>query len=260
MIPILILMVGGVALAGTMFPDESDDETNTDDLLEEGSGSPQADDLTGLGQLLSEPVDTLESVPELETTGPEVSEIGGSIDWLDDDALQKRLNLDLSPDQSPFVGGVEYAIEDLEKFPTALTDWTTCDSVPVFNLGETEALLLRFPEGDQGSIVVLDADYFENHSGADGPNAVEYTGSNVYYVPYGESFPDQYEWSVDGATLYDTSDYSNDRADFGGIKLIARVDSGSTAAGVDASGQNTITFDNRIGDPEFLSNLKVTHI
>lgn len=82
-----------------------------------------------------------------------------------------------------------------------------------------------------------------------------FTGLNVYFVPEGESFPENYSWSEEGGALYNTETFINNPEDFGGTKLIARIDTGSLFFEYDAD--NSIVTDNTVDAPKISSNLEL---
>ena len=76
-------------------------------------------------------------------------------------------------------------------------------------------------------------------------------------MPDGEAFPEDYAWSEDGAALYDTSDFEDDEEDFGGIKLMARIDTGALGLGLSEDGQQRVLFDETSDEPMLTSNLEI---
>lgn len=122
-----------------------------------------------------------------------------------------------------------------------LADFNSNPNTPILNIDEIDYINIDLSPED-GSIGVLRADYFERSENADGSELESlHTGVNLYFIPNGETFPDDYEWSEDSANLYNEQSYINDNTDFGEIRLILRVDTGflysasSYAAGVDFS-------------------------
>tara|TARA_R110002072_G_scaffold223989_3_gene381047 strand:+ start:434 stop:1159 length:726 start_codon:yes stop_codon:yes gene_type:complete len=165
----------------------------------------------------------------------------------DSDETEVEINLQLSND-------------DLTNLPSPLKDWTKEDDLMVVELGQDQTLTISVPDDVLGSLVILDADYIElgNNSGSD--IVTEHTGANIYFVPDGETFPENYQWSSEGGTLVDIGDYQNNEADFGGIKLVGRIDSGSWTVEHQINEGSIIIGDSRIGDPEILSELVINYI
>lgn len=256
MFSILFLIVGGMAVAGTFVPDLFEDDeaiTSTDsenDIVE----SDDSDDMS------PSIVDFAFSPPEMENisadeTVDDTSANEGSADY---DSLV--LPVSDEEDQPEPDHKLPFSEAQLDALPSALSDWTTNENISQFVLGDDDTLSLVASEEIEGSIVLADANYFETGSGLEGTIETEHFGTNIYYVPAGKEFPSDYEWSDEGAVLVDTSDFRNDEEDFDGIKLLGRVDSGSQTVLAGENGQAVIASDNRLGDPEIISNLQIRYI
>lgn len=107
-----------------------------------------------------------------------------------------------------------------------LDDFNSNPNTPILNIDEFDYIRIDLAQGT-GSVGMLRADYLER-SESEEDTEVEnlHTGVNFYFIPNGEHFPDDYIWSSDAATLYNENSYINDSADFGGIRLILRVETG----------------------------------
>lgn len=251
MLPVLICLFGSVALASMLIPEDSTDDSGDADENFKTDLTP--DDIIDPNQLFDEKIEVS------ETSSDHDNQIYDS-NQIDEEGIFPQSNLETYPDTLA-ENAEMYAVEiDVLELPHALSDWTKSEPVTVVELGEGETLELSFPSGDSGSIVLVDANYFEKWNDSEGTSCVEHTGTNIYYVPEGTTFPQQYEWSTEGATLFNTSDYINNPSDFGDIKLVARVDSGEISTVVDEDGLLLSTIDNSIGDPLIVSNVQVRYL
>lgn len=146
----------------------------------------------------------------------------------------------------------------ISRLPPAASDWFVEEEVETIAATKNEAVSIQSTASTPGSLLVLSADYVEQ--GADENDVVtRHTGSNVYFVPDGETFFDRYEWSVEGAVLYDTESSSDEDADAPGIKLVARVETGSWTFQAQAGADPATLHDTRIGQPQIVSNLAIFH-
>lgn len=249
MLSLLFLFFGGVAFAGLM-PDDDDQEP-----IGESETEFAKDEMIDVDRIFDE---------GLEPSSGNASEAGETESTFDidvpavlsDEELYDAAGLDSATSEL----STELLIDDPLAFPSALTDWTNSDEIPVLSMGKGESLAFTFPEGDLGSLVVMDADYVEANFAEVGSSTIEHSGSNIYYVPEGETFPEHYEWSSTGGTLFNSSSYSNSESDFGNIKLIARIDCGAVSSEFDENEQLSSIVDNRIGDPIIMSSLKIVQI
>lgn len=245
MLPVLICLFGSVALANMLIPEDSVEDS--DDADENFEIDLALDDTIDLNQLYDDEM--------------EISETSFDHDNLIDEELvlpQSTFQTDIgnfAPNEEMNVVEI-----DVAELPNALSDWTTSEHVTVVELGEGETLALSFPTEEAGSIIVVDANYFEMGNSSEGVSNIEHTGTNIYYVPEGIAFPSQYEWSTEGATFFNTSNYTNNPSDFGEIKLVARIDSGEILTVVDSDGLFLTTIDSSIGDPQIESNLQVRYL
>lgn len=225
---VLLLMCGAV-LAGSLVTDDISEEEveSSQESEEEDAPPPPVDISTLISDPIDEPVEPVTEEPSDEGDG--------------------TVEVFVSPD----------TIDDL---PSPLSDWAGDGEVHVLTAGENETVFFEFPEDVQGSIMVSEADYLEMQDDSSSPAIHEHTGLNVYFIPEGVEFPQDYSWSEEGATFYNTETGVDDEQDFEGIRLLARIDSGSWGAGTDEHGDIVLTFDNRIGDPDIVSNVNVVFV
>ena len=136
-----------------------------------------------------------------------------------------------------------------------LSDWVTEEGVQVVSAQEGQPIAVEYSEATDGSTLVVQANYFEEQGASSGQGVNIYTGFNLYFIPDGESFPEGYQWSESGGTFFNTLGLQEQEDDFGGIRFVARVDTGAFGVDLNEDGHNTITFDARTGTPVFQSNL-----
>ena len=179
---------------------------------------------------------------------------------LRDENLSQKDDLELNNHEDVSNDRINLSEENITHYPNALSDWTSTDKVNILKLGQKDTLTIKAHENDRGSLVVIDADYSESSADEGERTAIEYTGSNVYYIPEGSHFPKNYQWSTEGGTLYNVKTFENHVDDFRNIKLKARIDSGGWAPHLDGEGDGETLFDTRIGDPSIISNLKISRM
>ncbi|WP_298861544.1 hypothetical protein [uncultured Sulfitobacter sp.] len=108
-----------------------------------------------------------------------------------------------------------------------LDDFNSNPNTPIFSMDEIDHISIDVEEED-GHVEVLRANYYERLGNSNGGNLENLrTGANFYFIPHGENFPEDYVWSEESASLYNEQTYTNVSADFGNIRLILRVDTGS---------------------------------
>lgn len=211
----MILMITGLTLSLAITSDQ-DDQIDKDDVDKEEIG--------GFDEILETSVSLLDDVENIDTKS---------------DAAE---------------GQREFALteEKLDNFPSPLVDWT--QDLEVFHLtSQNEDPIHIDVSGDvKGELLVLDADFYELSGNEDGSVTTVHFGQNIYFIPEGHEFPSDYEWSEEGATLLNISTSVSNNADFGEIKLIARVETGSNEVGFtnDTSG---------LVDASITSNLVVSY-
>lgn len=291
---ILLTLLGLSVLAGGLFSiaddefddefgDEFGDELQTDNLLdaaeesisglvevqqdiEEGLDPPQGvetpitetrydSDHTNLelAEHLSTPVeifDDLTENPNVETPIDD-NEIG-----FFEDSFPLFGETSNEPEETQLV----FSEEALDQSGRAMDHWAENDSVQLIHARETDEFFFQMPTSKQGSLIVMNANCLENHSSHLVEEYWSYSGLNVYFVPEGEEFPPEYEWSENGATLHNTLNQTPSEEDFGHIRLIARIDTGLWAFGSAIEEENShITFDRRVSEPEVRSNVPIVY-
>lgn len=288
MLPVFLFLLGGAALAGTMLdlnPDEDEDENFEEDqnLVHDVEGATSifttlteqnADQELDQGDEYDENMEDDEIYSTLEEFSASIDEDEAESEEFDLEDPTQPVQTDILDDGfKPNFGFVvdeplEYddsRDEDLEghqsitmdfdeieimSLPSPIEDIPENLNVDEFSTEEDGYIEFNLPEGLNGEILVKGANYVEA-----GESVVqEHTGYNVYFVPEGESFPETYEWSEDGASLFKTSGGLNDAADFGDIKLLARIDSGSWAFEFTDEGESITMFDDRLSVPNIVSN------
>jgi len=107
-----------------------------------------------------------------------------------------------------------------------LTNFFSDPNMQIFDIDELDYIDVDL-DPEVGRVAILRADYyekFENGSGLDLENF--HTGVNLYYIPKDESFPDEYLWSTDTASLYSNLSYMEIDDNGGGVRLLLRVNTG----------------------------------
>ena len=166
--------------------------------------------------------------------GFETSETGDPSEIDEDDGSdedENKLLLKPTIDTTEARDEIEVSLSeaDLNELPSPLADWTQTSDV--FHLdGQGDANIhFELPDDTGGHIIVIDADIVELTGNEAGDAQTTYFGQNVFFVPEGADFPSEYEWSETGGTLYNQSTYVSSLEDFGEIKFIARIETGSSA-------------------------------
>ena len=231
-----LVLLGGAALAGSFLIDggASDESEHTGDDT----------DVVGDEEVTGDvPPTPSESVPDiLDVVFPTDPEVDPETDEPFDD-------------EGSIVVSVSSA--DLDTFPGPLSDWVVEPEVARITAGSEDTVTFAFEEGKAGSLIVMPANYIESQEDRSGDAQDTHTGLNVYFVPEGVGWPEDYEWSEDGASLYNTSADPEREDDFGGITLVARIGTGSFGTDIDASGEMFETYDARLGTPQIDSPLEV---
>lgn len=113
-----------------------------------------------------------------------------------------------------------------ENMGPALSDWAQNENVSNIDLADCDIIYADVvPEG--GSLHILRADYYERTGSETGVDLdVIHTGANVYFMPSGEEFPEDYAWSESSASLFNVEEQESDHQDFGAIRLVSRISTG----------------------------------
>ncbi|UWQ19851.1 hypothetical protein [Jannaschia sp. M317] len=146
----------------------------------------------------------------------------------------------------------------ISRLPPATSDWFLQDEVSIIDAAMEEDICIDMEEPALGSLFVLSANYIEQGDG-EGDAISHHTGSNVYFVPRGDVFPERYEWSTEGAVLYDTQGGTGENDEISGIKLVARVETGSWTF-QSLPGEDPATLrDTRLEMPQIVSNALLSY-
>lgn len=173
------------------------------------------------------------------------------------------LDLDRSSNDSDFQHDasadtiVRFGSTDLEGFPSAMSDWVFDEGVRVISANDEDVVSIEATDELKGSIVALEANYTEYEGSEDAGAFQEHTGQNLYFVPEGKEFPEDYSWSETGATLYNTVSGIDNDSDFDGIKLICRIDTGVFGGQISSEGKIEINFDSRVNIAGIQSSLDI---
>ncbi|MBE1292948.1 MAG: hypothetical protein GJ677_10710 [Rhodobacteraceae bacterium] len=162
-----------------------------------------------------------------------------------------------NPDDDGGLVEFELTTSDVASLPGPLSDWVAEAEVENITAGEDDLVYFGFSEDTQGELLIMPADYVEAGSDQETDEETTHTGLNVYFVPEGEDWPEDYEWLEDAATLQNTSGGGEVDEDFGTIRLVARISTGSFGTVIDAEGNVQSTFDATLGNPEIESNLEM---
>ncbi|MFY0619119.1 hypothetical protein [Shimia sp.] len=225
----ILVLLGGAFLAGSLVFDNGNDQE-----FEEASTEEE----------------------ETETGTPDVSGPADVVSLLDV-VFPNLPGETVESDENDETIEVSLAEGELTSLPGPLEDWVISEEVPEVSAGEGDLIIFDISGGENDSLAVMPANYTESPGGGGSDAENTHTGFNVYFVPEGEEFPEDYEWSEDGATLYNTSDSPEDEDDFGGIRFIARIDTGSFGTDIDQSDNVETVFDTRTGTPAIESNLDI---
>ena len=244
MLSVAFLLLGGVVLGGALWGETEPSS---------GSGSDSEADLPGDETSNNNFLDTLFDVHEMDQPVPSEE------NWIYPDAADDFADATDQSDQLLDGNDAFIDLDGLESgnYPNALADWVFAENVPQFELGESDELVIQSGSNIPGSILIMDADYIETTVQNGIKTITEHEGSLVFFVPFGESFPETYEWSEEGATLFNSVEFQNNENDFGGIKLVGRIECGSIVYQIAIDGSSYDKTDNTLGDPIIKSNLDV---
>ncbi|WP_204115954.1 hypothetical protein [Shimia biformata] len=231
----ILLLLGGAAFAGSLAFDgfseqDSDESNNPEDEEDHDAGNP--------------------SPTEIE---PSILDV----------LFPSEPGVQLDADQQIEVGSVvEVTISDekIENLPGPLSDWVVESDVERVTAGEEDQVSFEFPEGTEGSLIIVPANYIEVQDDAIGDAENTHTGFNLYFAAEGDEWPEGYKWSEQGASLYNTTDMPDREEDFGSIRLISRIETGSFGTEMDANGEVQFIYDFRLGIPEIESNIDIVRV
>lgn len=149
-----------------------------------------------------------------------------------------------------------FTASEIAASPAPLDDFSQEEDLTEITAGSADTVRFALPQ-DSGTLYVLPADYSESASSESGEASYVYSGFNVYYVPEGQSFPTEYAWSEEGATLYNAETYQQDDSDFGDIRMVARIDSGYTVTQTDFEEGSAQVRDHALGTPAIEANCRI---
>lgn len=224
-----LLSLGSIALIGSFFVGEDQDD-------EDPSRDEDADTYSRLSDSANEGGgnlwDTAEAEPyENDSQTDNNQDILVSSDELslEDVPIVDRISPDWvveQPDENGHESATVIHSMTVEGGIHPLTEWASNPELEKVDLAQVDFILVENSSED-GSLRVVQADYYERLPSEDESILHNiHSGANVYFIPDGQDFPDQYQWSESGASLYNTATFSNQTEDFEGIKLILRIDTG----------------------------------
>ena len=246
---ITILVLGSAALlAGSLFENSDDQDDDLDNQLEKV----EVEDLPGEMIFTNNVIDA-DAIVSVDHYFP--IESHDDINRLDAEALDVPTS-DPSEVTDLVQNGCADSLPDtiahssliidtdmLESAALPLSDWVSNSGVVKIELPESEVVSVDV-QTEEGSLHILRADYFERtDSEMTGGLDIIHAGANIYFVPFGEEFPEDYIWSESGASLYNPESSENSPEVFGNIKFVSRVDSGLMYG--DAAGEEALEFQQR---------------
>ncbi|GIT93322.1 hypothetical protein JANAI62_37710 [Jannaschia pagri] len=160
---------------------------------------------------------------------------------------------DREGDAETHIGVISIADTDIENFPSHFSDWTQNTEVVVIEASEGQSIDIEVDR--PGSLHVMNASFFDY---GDRGDAIErHTGANVYFVPDGQQFGNDLRWSETGAVLYSDADAASESSETGGIKLIARVNTGIWSYLNNGTEVETLS-DSRVFDFQITSSMGIS--
>lgn len=219
-----LLLLGSFSiLIGTFLNDS--DSFEEDEVLDQDSITEEKGDTVSVGLLGEEEQLSLPTVSINELTSE--TEVSEPVEIIFETELEVDRTEPLAV-QTPELNVLTLDISCIDENESTdpLADFNSNPNTPILDVSDFDYINIEIDPQD-GRVEVLRADYYERF-GNDQDTNVEglHMGANFYFIPHGETFPDSYVWSDDSATLYNEETYANDSSDFGGIRLILRVDTG----------------------------------
>lgn len=234
-----ILALCSIGIVGTAFFN-TDDDGDEDAIEKAGDGGNTTQEADDSGNTTQE---TDEQLEEASNDGFEAGVFGAlpsgeEIDMLVPNELNQLVDLPqevqdlISQDtsgglpQNPEIVSFDFSEDGHEIATDPLADWSSNPIAQKIDLSETDILYFDLPP-EEGSLRILRADYVERLGGeVDRDLHSIHTGANIYLIPPGEEFPEDYVWSESGAGLYNGETFNNTASDFGNIRLFVRIDTG----------------------------------
>ncbi|MDO6588400.1 hypothetical protein Q4543_23195 [Salipiger sp. 1_MG-2023] len=255
MFGMMALLAGVVGVSAFVLTDpspEEDDETGT----HEDDAAIDPDEAVGI-------IEIPEYVPEDTSAQAEVdsgAEVQSGEDSTPTEAAPTTDRSDNDTTGDETVAGdddpLTFTASEIAASPAPLDDFSQEEDLTEITAGSADTVSFTLPQ-DSGTLYVLPADYSETASSETGEASYVYSGFNVYYVPEGQSFPAEYDWSEEGATLYNGETYQQDDTDFGDIRMVARIDSGYTVTETDFEAGTAQVQDHALGTPEIEANCRI---
>lgn len=226
-----LLLLGSVGILMASLTDSLDEEEvhlESDEAQEIHSVDEEQDGAVALGVV--EGLESSESPnasgsnldSEAELTGPEsqASEFSAEL------TVPEGAGIESCAPQALDIFRLDLTSANTADSSEPLADFNSNPDTPILNINEFDYISVGL-NLDDGSIGILRADYLERSDDDDGSELESlHTGVNFYFIPNGETFPEDYVWSSDSAALYNGQSYVNDSTDFGEIRLVLRVDTG----------------------------------
>jgi hypothetical protein len=202
--------------------DDGDAAQEADEQLEEASNEGFEADAFGI----------LPSAEEVDMSAPNEFNEPGAIPQEIQDLISQDTSGSLP--ENPEIVSFDISEDGLELATDPLSDWASNPIAQKIDLSETDILYFDLPP-EEGSLRILRADYVERLGAeAEGDLHSFHTGANIYFIPPGEEFPEDYVWSESGASLYNSETFNNTPSDFGNIRLFVRIDTGLFYGEVDS--------------------------
>jgi len=238
------MSLGCIAFAGIFIFDEDSDEN---DSLNSGACElkselvPDCNDISPdtAGDLLHQSVGNVGAENDSSVSLKQVSQMNSLI--VDGIALEQSVEAVVAVDD--YDQSVSVISVDTDGGVSPLAEWISDSELEIVKLSDVDSVFVE-NSAQSGSLKVIQADYFERLPSGEGDILHNiHSGANVYFIPEGEEFPEEYQWSESGASLYNTSTFDSQAADFGGVKHILRIDTGYMHA--DNESEQAIEFRSR---------------
>lgn len=218
MVGTFLALLGLSILASTTFLDDST-------LPEEETDNPVDRELGGDEDLLG---GYLTPDGSIELSDPIITEVGSDVTH--DVCLPDGVaDVILDGETSLSIISIPTGYGDIENEISPLIDWTTDTRIEIVDADQDDIIHLNLTADIAGHFIVMQADYIESSGNVPADTERVYLGANVYFVPEGATFPENYVWSEDGASLYEMSATEGSHDTFAGMSFISRIDAGSIA-------------------------------
>jgi len=233
----IMLLIGGALLSGVLLEglnnsssgdtDEVDDVTVESDYDSVETGDALSQVSLGTSPEIEELTTNTDAVPQDEeiVSSENLQEVDESeILQGGDDQTMDSNNINSSPD-NVVCATLDLTEETADLGASPLSDWVGDQSVVKIDTSDCDLISLNLT-AEEGSLHIQRADYYERTGSENNDIDIIHTGANIYLVPPGESFPEDYNWSESTAHLYKDNGNQGDPTDFGDIRLVSRVSTG----------------------------------